>query len=101
MFQSVSAYMPSTACFLKPGFCNNLMVLWVTCFNQHLPLLALLPDFKHQVVLQVTCFNHVLLICPQRMLFKTRVLQQLNGFTGAMFQSAHLLICLRLSNPKI
>jgi hypothetical protein len=24
------------------------MVLRVMCFNQHLPLLALLPDFKHR-----------------------------------------------------
>jgi hypothetical protein len=61
MFQSASARVASTASFVKPAFC----ISWVTCFNQHLPWLALLPDFKHQVVLRVTCFNHFLLICPQ------------------------------------
>jgi hypothetical protein len=94
MFQSASArHMTSTASFSKPGFCNSLLVLRMTCCNQLLITLPQLQAFQNQGSVTVffnrwhvsICFCSYGFDCK---LFKTRVLQRLDGLTGDVLQSS-------------
>ncbi len=80
----------STESLLKQKSCKDLMVLRVTCFSQHLLLLAPLPAFfENLVVLRVTCFSQFVCLCATiTNLPKPKIWYQLIMFvvTSDMFQ---------------